>query len=325
MTYDMIVVGAGPGGIALAAEAIIEGIDKKKILVLEKADKNSWIIRKLYPEQKLVTANYKGQSPDCKGSMSFYDMTKEDTLGVLSETADKHDINVVYETNVFMIQKKGDIFEIETNKGIFKTKVCAIAIGIFGKPNKPSYPIPAAIRKQTSFDITSSKIENKEVLVVGGGDSASEYTQHLVNDGNKLTLSCRTAAITDRMNDENAKKVQDLSDSGVINLYTSSDVTGIEEEDGRIKTTYKEECNGEKYYDHIVYALGGTTPSNFLKVIGVEIVDNEPEVDECYESNVDGLFIIGDLGAGRKGGSIILAFNSAVHALERIKDKYVSV
>ncbi len=67
--YDVIVVGAGPSGIAVAAEGISQGVDPADILVLEKADRNSWIIRKLYPEQKLVTANYKGHSGECVGVM----------------------------------------------------------------------------------------------------------------------------------------------------------------------------------------------------------------------------------------------------------------
>ncbi len=323
MIYDMIIIGAGPSGVALAAEAVAEGMDRDKIILLEKAEKNSWIIRKLYPEQKLVTANYKGRKYESKGVMSFYDMNKEDTLAVISGTVDKYNLNIAYGHNVVMAQKNEDIFEIETNHGIYKSKVCVIAIGIFGKPNKPSYKIPASIRKQTSFDITSSKIENKDVLVVGGGDSASEYVQHLIPEGNTLSLACRNTNISERMNEENTKIIQELEQNGTIKVYTGSDITSIEDEDGKIKVIYREESIGTKYYDHIVYALGGTTPSNFLKVIGVDIKDNEPDVDECYESNVNGLFIIGDLGVGKSGGSIALAFNSAVDALQRMKSKYI--
>jgi len=320
----MIIIGAGPGGIALAAEAIAEGMNKDKILIMEKAEKSSWIIRKLYPEQKLVTANYKGLEFESKGVMSFYDMSKEDTLGVLSNTVDEYGINIAYGHNVHMIQKSGGTFEVETSHGIYKSKVCVIAIGIFGKPNKPGYKIPPALRSKTSFDITSSKIENSDVLVVGGGDSASEYLQHLIPAGNTLSLACRNDSIHKRMNDENAKIINDLAGRKEINLFTGSNISSIEDVNGKIKAIFSEEEIGEKHYDHIVYALGGTTPSNFLKVIGVEIENNEPQVDECFESNVDGLFIVGDLGVGRTGGSISLAFNSAVDALQRIRGKYIN-
>ena len=58
--YDLLIIGAGPGGIALAAEAQASGIDPSRTLVLEKAATHNWAIRQLYPEQKLTTANYKG-------------------------------------------------------------------------------------------------------------------------------------------------------------------------------------------------------------------------------------------------------------------------
>ena len=49
--YDLIIIGAGPGGIALGAEARASGIDSSKTLILEKAVTHNWAIRQLYPEQ----------------------------------------------------------------------------------------------------------------------------------------------------------------------------------------------------------------------------------------------------------------------------------
>ena len=46
---DLIIVGAGPAGIALAAEARAAGVPAARILILEKALEHSWIIRKYYP------------------------------------------------------------------------------------------------------------------------------------------------------------------------------------------------------------------------------------------------------------------------------------
>ena len=74
--YDLIIIGAGPGGIALAAEACAAGIAPDRILVLEKAHTHNWAIRQLYPEQKLTTANYKGFEAKCEGLLCLEDMTK---------------------------------------------------------------------------------------------------------------------------------------------------------------------------------------------------------------------------------------------------------
>ena len=66
------------------------------------------------------------------------------------------------------------------------------------------------------------------------------------------------------------------------------------------------------------YALGGTTPTNFLKAIGMAFDGNAPVVKEGYETSVPGLYLIGDLSAGKKGGSINLAFNMAARAMRAI-------
>lgn len=44
--YELVVIGAGPAGISMAAEAQQAGIDADRILVIEKAEKHSWTIRK---------------------------------------------------------------------------------------------------------------------------------------------------------------------------------------------------------------------------------------------------------------------------------------
>ncbi|MCO4795408.1 MAG: NAD(P)-binding domain-containing protein, partial [Bacteriovoracaceae bacterium] len=74
--YDVLIIGAGPAGISMAAEARRSGIASDKIIILEKNVEHSYSIRKFYPEQKLVTANYKGQTAMCKGVMCITDTSK---------------------------------------------------------------------------------------------------------------------------------------------------------------------------------------------------------------------------------------------------------
>lgn len=94
--YELVVIGAGPAGISMAAEAQQAGIDADRILVIEKAEKHSWTIRKLYPDSKPVAANYKGQDAVCRGVMCIPDMNKEDTLSYLDQAIREHRLNVHY-------------------------------------------------------------------------------------------------------------------------------------------------------------------------------------------------------------------------------------
>ena len=83
--YDLIIIGAGPAGLSMAAEARAAGISADKILILEKGEAHSWSIRKFYPEKKLVEANYKGKPAVCSGVLCIPDLSKDETLTYLDQ------------------------------------------------------------------------------------------------------------------------------------------------------------------------------------------------------------------------------------------------
>src|ERR1700745_118401 len=92
--YDLIIIGAGPGGIALAAEAGASGINQSQILVLEKGATHNSAIRQLYPDQKLTTANYKGFAARCEGLLCIEDMTKPEKIAFFDKIIEDYKINI---------------------------------------------------------------------------------------------------------------------------------------------------------------------------------------------------------------------------------------
>tara|TARA_R110002072_G_scaffold64203_3_gene159454 strand:+ start:63529 stop:64500 length:972 start_codon:yes stop_codon:yes gene_type:complete len=319
--FEVIIIGAGPAGISMAAEAMDKGIPQDKILVLEKMKEHSFSIRKFYPEQKLVTANYKGNAAVCAGVMCIADSSKSETLTYLDKKIADFNIPVRYEETVYKLNKNEDgSFTVFSNEQELDCRTCVIAIGMMGKPNKPDYKIPSEIRENVTFDITSKEIKNKNVLVVGGGDSASEYVQYLAQEGNKVTMSYRKDNFS-RMNKINEESLLALKERGEVELYLNSNVKALENDDGKVKVCFDQDA---KTFEHVVLALGGSTPKNFLTLLGIEFNGNEPVLTEGYETSIPGLFLIGDLGAGRKGGSIITAFNSAHEAMRKMCDDYLN-
>jgi len=323
--YDMIVIGAGPAGISMATEARAAGIAPENILILEKAAEHSFSIKKYYPDNKLVTANYKGFEAVCTGVMCLVDSSKHETLSYLDRTISENSIIVHYEETVFKIHKEPDEqkFTITTDRGSYDATVVVIAIGILGKPNKPSYRIPASLKERILYDVTTTDVEGSTVLVVGGGDSASEYCQYLVQKGNRVTLSYRRHDFS-RMNDINRQSIQALAGRAQVEILFGSNITAVTDEAGEPLVAFREPLFGSRVYQYVLYALGGTTPSNFLKTIGIEFDGDEPYVKEAHETNVRGMFLIGDLSAGTKGGSIIWAFNSANTAMKKICREYLN-
>jgi thioredoxin reductase (NADPH) len=320
--YDLIIIGAGPGGIALAAEAQASGIDTKRTLVLEKSPTHNSAIRQFYPDKKLTTANYKGFHAVCEGLLCITDMTKSETIEYFDRIIADYNLNLQYETEVYAMRpvesESGSRFRVETSKGSYDTKVLAIAIGILGRPNKPKeYRFPPSLKDRLLFDITSQTIENEDVLVVGGGDSAAEYVDNLFKQGNRVTQSYRGADFP-RLNDLNRSMLMAMEERGEVEICRSSNLKEITDVEGRPHVAFQEEQFASRSFDRVVYALGGTTPSNFLRMLGINFDDKGAVFDETGETNVPGLFLLGDLIVGKSGGSIITAFNSAVSVIERI-------
>jgi len=319
--HDLIIIGAGPGGIALAAEAFASGIESSQVLILEKGPTHNSAIRQLYPEKKLTTANYKGFAARCEGLLCVRDMTKPETLQFFDKIISDYHVNIKFNAEVFgmrRLEEEGSRFLVESSQGVYESKVLACAVGIFGRPNKPKeYRLPPSLKERLLFDMTSFQIQNEDVLVVGGGDTAAEYVQYLRQQDNRVTLSYRKEDFT-RLNQQNHDAVMAMEERREVEILRSSTIKEITDGTGRPGITFNEPEYPSRVFDRVIFALGGSTPTNFLHTLGIAFNGDGAMFDEAGATNVAGLYLIGDLVVGKKGGSIITAFNSAVRAMKSI-------
>ncbi len=320
--FDLLIIGAGPAGIALAAEARAAGVPAERVMVLEKSEEHSFTIRKFYPESKPVLANYKGMTAQCNGVLCIPDLSRAQTLTYLDRAIAESGVTVHYREEAYRIGNEPDgRLHVDTNKGRYVAKVVVIAIGILGRPNKPSYPVPKDVQPMCSFDVTSEQMTGLDILVVGGGDTATEYAQFLVQQENRVTLSFRAPDLT-RPNPINRDSVLALEKLGRLEVLRGSNIKGVKKSGEKAVVEFVEEAQAPLEVDRVIYALGGTTPENFLKAAGIEFEGEAPRLTEGFATSVPGLFLVGDLTAGKKGGSIILAFNSAAAAMRKICDDH---
>jgi thioredoxin reductase (NADPH) len=78
--------------------------------------------------------------------------------------------------------------------------------------------------------------------------------------------------------------------------------------------------NFHTVYDRVIYALGGTTPVEFLQKSNIELDEqNRPIFNDKYMTNIDGLYLVGDI-VYTSGGSIAMAINHAFDVLMDIKN-----
>ncbi len=310
--YELAIVGAGPAGIATAVESYLQGI--RNIVLLEKDTNHNSTIRKYYKDNKRVDLEWKGQKVDLYGKIHFVDGTKESTLDLFDELLEHHDIELKTKVEVVSIEKKDDYFEIHMAGESIFAKYVVVTIGRMGKPNKPSYKIPPAIRKKVNYT-TDECSEGEKILVVGGGDSAVEYAVDL-SENNEVSICYRRETFR-RANPTNQQNIANAIAHNEVRPILGVNIDALEAtEEGKIKVLFSE--IEPEVYDRVIYAIGGTTPSAFLSSSGIEEKDGKPVHNEHYETNVKGLFVAGDI-TQESGGSIALGLNHGYDIATYIK------
>jgi len=320
---DIAIVGAGPGGMACAIEAKLAGIDN--IVVFDKAPHHNDMIHKFYKKGKRVDRDWMGIKFEFVGNVTFDECSKEEYIKQMDDLLASHGVldKFVYDTEIWNVLKGDDgLFTINVGDDVVKAKNVIVSVGRMGKPNKPGYKFPKAIRPRLNFNL--SKVENGErVMVVGGGDTAGEYAYGLVElEGMEkcvVTLNYRKADIT-RMNPLNTEMTLKHLDAGSLLNKMGVDVESVEAtEDELVRVNFTDGSN--EVYDRLVYALGGTSPKDFLVNSKIETGKwDEPLMDEkTLETNIKGLYTIGDVVTDQ--GSIALAFNHASFVMNDIVAK----
>jgi len=302
--YDVVIIGGGPAGVGAAVETSILGI--KNILLIEKGDNHSQTIRKFYKDNKRVDKDYKGQVVNLEGHIDFMDGSKESTLDYFDKLLDQEAIDTAFNSEVESVESADGIFRVTTFKAGYLAKIVIIAIGRMGRPNKPEYKIPPSISDIVNFNLDKCT-QGESILVVGGGNSAAEYAIGLANE-NKVTLNYRKAEFT-RLNELNERILLDFNKSGKLAFRLGTDIVSLEGEGGNVKVNFSD--GGTATFSRVIYAIGGTTPVEFLKKCNIELNDNGyPIINDNYETNVKNLYICGDITTTH-GGSIALALNQS--------------
>lgn len=314
--YDLIIIGGGPGGIGSVVEAKVLGL--KKVLLIEKTENHSHTIRKFYKDKKRVDKDWQGQSVVLEGNVEFVDGTKESTLDFFDKLLDDELIDSRFNCEVSKVEKEGDIFSVTTSCSVDRAKNVIVAIGRMGKPNKPSYKIPPSIKTQVSYNL--DKCGNGEhIIVIGGGDSAVEYVCEL-SETNVVTLNYRRETLS-RPNPTNQSMLKQYIETNLVIPKLGVDIESVDGEHGKVKVNFSDATS--ELYDRAIYAIGGTTPKDFLKACGITLDSKgEPIFDENYESEQKGLYIAGDI-AFASGGSIAIALNHGYRIINHILNREV--
>ena len=271
---DLLVVGAGPGGISASLRAIEK---KLKYLTVDEGEIGGTVAK--YPRQKLVLT-----SPvelPVYGKFKKTELSKEDLLAVWAEILKKADFKFSTGEKVSDIKKGEDgIFTVTTAKCEHRAHSVILALGKGGSPRKlgvKGEELPKVMYRLIEAD----HYINKNILVIGGGDSAVEAAMGLAHQvGNKVTLSYRKESFT-RLKDRNEKRVQENARSGKMRIVFNSMPTEFKEKSVMLEVNGKVE---EIPNDFVWIFAGGEPPTAFLKKIGVQIGSRDMTAEGSSEA-----------------------------------------
>ena len=310
--YTIAVIGAGPGGISASVEATLKGLS---VILLEKGAEHNATLRKFYKDGKRVDRDYKGDKVELVGAIDFSDTNKEGALAMFDSLLEKHAINVAYNNDVESIQRQanGSLLIRTSGNHSISAGYAIITIGKMGQPNKPSYKIPPAILRQVNYNASSIQA-GERLLIVGGGNSAVEYAIDLCAS-HDTTLNYRRTEFA-RINDTNKQELEKVIASGTLKTKLGVDIESLEEQGGKICAHFSD--GSSDVFDRAIYAIGGSSPVDFLKKCNIELDSNNlPIVNEHLQTSVQGVFIAGDIGF-KSGASVAMAIAQAEKIVSHI-------
>jgi len=258
--YDVIIVGAGPAGISATLRAIER---KLSYLTLEREGLGGTVSK--YPRQKLVMTSPIEFPLGIR--MKKMSLSKEALLEFWQAITNRAEFQIQTNETVESIRKQADdTFLVTTPKGEYRARNVILAIGRSGVPQKldvKGEDLPKVMYRLLEAD----HYMGKDILVVGGGDSAVEAAMGLsLQKGNKVTLSYRKGAFT-RIKERNAQRLQDALRSPQLRVIFNSTPVEINETRVVLDISGSRE---EIPNDFVWVFAGGVAPNEFLKKIGIQ-------------------------------------------------------
>jgi thioredoxin reductase (NADPH) len=284
---DVLIIGAGPCGLFAVFEL---GLLDMKCHLVDILDKIGGQCAELYPEKPIY---------DIPG-VPF--TTAQGLVDALMTQIKPFGPTFHLQEMVESIEKVGDpLFRVTTDQGKrFEAKVVLVAAGGGSfQPKRPPIPgIEAYEEKSVFYSVRKMEaFRDQRILIVGGGDSALDWTLNLAPVASHLTLLHRRDQF--RAAPDSVNKMMALVGEGKID-FVLGQVSGLEGADGRIAKAIVKRNDGSDFHiacDALLPFFGLTMKLGPVANWGIALKDGEliPVDTAAFETNVPGIFAIGDI------------------------------
>jgi thioredoxin reductase (NADPH) len=257
--YDVVIVGAGPAGIAAGLGAIQF---KLKYKLIEQEESLGGAVFH-YPRNKIaMTAPVK---LPLIGKVKMTEISKEKLLEFWNAVVKKTGLQIDFRERMEAIEKVDGGFTVKTAKNVYQTSAVLLAIGRRGTPRKLNVPGEESSKVVYRL-IDPEQYKGQRVLVVGGGDSALEAAVSIAEQkGAKVTLSYRSEAFS-RVKEKNRSALKAAEGTGHLRVMLKTSPTAIKPDRVTLKL---EDKSVDIRNDAVIVCAGGELPTPLLKKIGV--------------------------------------------------------
>ena len=281
---DVLIIGAGPTGLFCAHQLGIIGLSCE---IVDNLDKVGGQCIELYPDKPIYDIP---AIPECTG---------EELTNNLLQQIKPFKVKFHLNDRVEQIKKTKNRWDVKTSGGKeFDVAAIVIAGGV-GSFEPRKFPVKECEKFEGNslfYSIKDKSIfKDKTISIFGGGDSALDWAVELSNIS-KVNLIHRRDGFSGT--ESSVQKVKELNDQGQLDLFTKYQIDSVSGDKNieSIKIKHDEGEIKEIKCDYVLGFFGLIMQLGPILDWGLNINKKTIEVNtENFETNVEGIFAIGDI------------------------------
>ena len=314
--YDVIIVGAGPCGLACGIEAQAKNLD---YLIIDKGNITESVRR--YPVNMLFFSTSENIEV---GNVPFVSMgtrpTRSEALKYYRKVVNHFDLSLKLFTRIDGILKNGDSFILHTaNEELFAKKVI-IASGYYDVPKYLEIPGETMPHVSHYYD-EAFRYSKMKAVVVGGANSAIETALDLYRNYVDVTVVHLFEQLDQRAKYWIVPDLENRIKKDEVKAYFNHKVTEIYENSVIIKNV--KDGSTKRIDADFVFLMTGYRPdAHFLKKIGITLEGEYliPRLNtKTFESNIEGIYLAGSIIGGEETAKVFIE-NGRLHGKPIIED-----
>ena len=307
--FDLIIIGAGPIGLACAIEAKKAGL---AYLIVEKGCLVNSIYH--YPANMMFFSTSErleiGEVPFISHSPK---PNRLEALEYYRRVCSSWDLSINLYEEVMEVKSKNNQFEIITSKNQYNTKAIVLALGFYDMPYPLNVPGEDLPKVKHYYDEPHPYFRQK-IVVVGAANSAVDVALETWRKGAEVTMIIRESGIRESVKYWVKPDIENRIKEGTIAAYFDSEIKRITPTTVEFSTP-----DGAKIIenDFVLAMTGYQPPFEFMTACGIGFQSDDDHTpiynNQTMESNVPNLYLAGVVCGGLKTNKWFIE-NSRVHA-----------